>query len=78
MKLLGEATYGDVVWRVLRRNLLLEESCESGVTNFTNIFNMVSEAVVRHLESLVVEGGVEYGRENSRNRSGDEAAQPAR
>ena len=39
------------------------------------ISNVVVEAVVCHWEYMVEEGGVENGREN---RSGDEAAQPAR
>ena len=42
---------------------------------FTNIFNVVAEAVVRQWEYLVVEGVGEDGRENS---SGDEAAQIAK
>ena len=52
---------------------------ERGVTQgeplFPNIFNVVVKSVVRHWEYLVEEGNGEYIRDN---RSGDEAAQPAR
>ena len=42
---------------------------------FPNIFNVVMEAVVRHLESLVEEWDGGDGRDNS---SGNEVAQPER
>ena len=52
---------------------------ETGVTQgepiLLNIFNVVVEAVVRHWEYLVAEGGGDDGRENS---SGNEAFHPAR